>query len=98
MGSGNSKRILCDTQDATLLYIAQIATVGELPRVFIRAFADRIAYELGPSLSKGNVTADDLYAVYINSLRSAIAADAKNVDPKSLIRDRRRIETTGDWN
>jgi hypothetical protein len=98
LGSGNSRRIVSDTDEIVLLYIAQIATVGELPRAFIRAFADRIAYELGPSLSKGNVTADDLYAVYINSLKSAIAADAKNVDPKSLIRDRRRIETTGDWN
>lgn len=77
IGSGNSKRLLCLLPNPVLIYIAQVTTVTELPIAFVRAMAERIAFDLNAQLTKGNVGQEMLGSMYKMALRAAIDADAR---------------------
>jgi len=98
VGSGNSQRILCTEQYPVVEYIADVTTVTEMSEGFKRAWAARIAAELANPLQKKNAAMKDMWAWYQQILhQESKPSDAKNVDPKHLIREKSSVLKDGGW-
>jgi hypothetical protein len=97
VGSGDSRRLLSDTQDLVLQYIADVSTVSEMPDHFARAWAARIAAELAAPLQKKGTGMKDMWEHYMQVLNENTLSNARNVDAKSMIRQTSPTLSDGGW-
>jgi hypothetical protein len=93
---GNVGRILTDTDDSILHYIASVS-VTVFSNAFNDALAHKIAYTLSPTLSKKGLTTKELYELYQLALEDAIALDGKRWSLTNLVKDDCRIKDAGGW-
>lgn len=98
VGSGNSQRILCSSDEAYLVYVAQVTTLSEMPKYFYRLWAASIALNAFPSLLKKSASRKELLELYEYYLQKAMLADSRNANPNTQVRETERINEAGGWN
>lgn len=97
VGSGDSERLLSTADDLVLEYIADVSTVSDMPEHFKRCWAARIAAELSPALQKQGAKMKDMWAFYNQILNESNLSNARNVDAKSMIREKSPSLDEGGW-
>jgi hypothetical protein len=97
VGSGNSRRVLSPEPNLVMQYVANVTQVSEMPNHFARAWASRIAAELANPLQKKNASMKDMWGHYNDLLDENSLSNARNVDPKHLIRESSAVLKDGGW-
>ena len=97
VGSGNARRLLAMTSGLVLQYVSDVTVVSEMPDHFKRAWAARIAAELAAPLQKKGTGMKDMWQHYLQVLNENSMTNARNVDAKSLIREKSQALVDGGW-